>query len=481
MGSVIREEERQATMSVALLLRDELTSEPNIQAENDGPKPSRNALPDLDSGAPEAVWQKYFKEERTSETVSRVVLKLVEQKAHSQVIAAIEQALLAGYSQPWMYEVLAFSMRNEDYPQAQIDRVLLSNIDFGASDVPHLLMSAAYLNRLDAKEAALKLYKQAAELLPSQVEAFVLGLKVAEELKDSESIAWAANGILVNAMDSKYQSRRIQAESAFRKLIEQTKESAPEQSEQLASQLASALKQDLRVKISWSGAADLDLTISEPDGTLCSLHQPQTINGGQFLHDGFGPEPKNCYEEYVVAQATPGVYQLRIQHILGDVVGNRFRVKIWRNAGSPEETIQEFVLPVGAETQTIQLQLPTGRRTALLEQGELKNAGPRRALTATEVKQLKHQQRREIPVATSNPQEMGQALRQQGNIQNFAAGGGGGTAVGYQPEVTNLSEGVSMTAMAVVSADRRYVRISTRPVFSNITDVFTFGAVQQNP
>ena len=50
----------------------------------------------------------------------------------------------------------------------------------------------------------------------------------------------------------------------------------------------------------------------------------------------------------------------------------------------------------------------------------------------------------------------------------------GGGAVGYTPMVTTLSEGVSMTALAVVSADRRYVRLSVAPVFSAITDVFTF-------
>jgi hypothetical protein len=32
-----------------------------------------------------------------------------------------------------------------------------------------------------------------------------------------------------------------------------------------------------------------------------------------------------------------------------------------------------------------------------------------------------------------------------------------------------------MSALAIVSADRRYVRITTSPMFTSITDVFTFS------
>ncbi len=53
--------------------------------------------------------------------------------------------------------------------------------------------------------------------------------------------------------------------------------------------------------------------------------------------------------------------------------------------------------------------------------------------------------------------------------------GQAGPAVGYTPIITTLSEGVTMSAMAVISADRRYVRITAIPSFTAITDVFTFS------
>jgi hypothetical protein len=52
-----------------------------------------------------------------------------------------------------------------------------------------------------------------------------------------------------------------------------------------------------------------------------------------------------------------------------------------------------------------------------------------------------------------------------------------GGAVGYQPVITQLPEGVNLMATAVVSADKRYVRFSGLPFFSLIGEVQTFNFV----
>jgi type II secretory pathway component GspD/PulD (secretin) len=52
-------------------------------------------------------------------------------------------------------------------------------------------------------------------------------------------------------------------------------------------------------------------------------------------------------------------------------------------------------------------------------------------------------------------------------------------AVGFTPNITNIQEGVIMTVAAVVSADRRFVRLSVLPQFTEITDIFTFTFVSQ--
>ena len=49
------------------------------------------------------------------------------------------------------------------------------------------------------------------------------------------------------------------------------------------------------------------------------------------------------------------------------------------------------------------------------------------------------------------------------------------TRVGFQPVITMLPQGVSLSASAIVSGDRRYVRMGLTPLFSTIGNVDTFN------
>ncbi|MCA9082401.1 MAG: hypothetical protein KDA81_00030 [Planctomycetaceae bacterium] len=48
-------------------------------------------------------------------------------------------------------------------------------------------------------------------------------------------------------------------------------------------------------------------------------------------------------------------------------------------------------------------------------------------------------------------------------------------AVGFQPIIQPLTDGIVLTVVAVISADRRFVRLSLSPQFNNVVDVFTFS------
>jgi hypothetical protein len=56
-----------------------------------------------------------------------------------------------------------------------------------------------------------------------------------------------------------------------------------------------------------------------------------------------------------------------------------------------------------------------------------------------------------------------------------AAAPAGGRPVGYAPVITTLPEGAMLGASAVVSPDRRYVRIGVQPFFSHVDRVDTFN------
>jgi hypothetical protein len=50
-----------------------------------------------------------------------------------------------------------------------------------------------------------------------------------------------------------------------------------------------------------------------------------------------------------------------------------------------------------------------------------------------------------------------------------------GGPVGYRPIITTLPSGASLSAGAVVSPDRRYVRINAAPFFSSVGPVYNYN------
>jgi len=60
-------------------------------------------------------------------------------------------------------------------------------------------------------------------------------------------------------------------------------------------------------------------------------------------------------------------------------------------------------------------------------------------------------------------------------ISNYFANRNGRGRVAYQPVITTLPTGASLNAGAVISPDRRHVRINAQPFFSQVGPVRTFN------
>ena len=218
--------------------------------------------------------------------------------------------------------------------------------------------------------------------------------------------------------------------------------------------MQNARRLDLAIRLEWSGQGDLDLQVREPGGTICSVIQPMTAAGGIFVHDGFGPIQDHCYEEYLCPLGYPGEYRAIIKHVSGEIVGKRARLTIVRDRGTPnEEAITETIF-LGPGDQTVRISLSGGRR----QQGQVERRTG------------------ELKVSARPGMQEHSVLAQLGQGGGLAQVAQRGGAIGFTPIVTQISEGVRMNAMATVSGDRRYVRINVQPIFSAITDVFTFTA-----
>jgi hypothetical protein len=392
--------------------------------------------------------------------VADVLKALQKAKRTDEVIACINGALTAGQGQPWMYTMLAMKMQQAGYPSDDIERVLLSSVDFSAVNVSNLLYSAAFLTRFGAKERALAIYRQASAVDPTRLEPYVMGLKLAREARDAAAVAWAATGILERAWGKDFASLHRDAEATAREMDDMLRDRGQvEEADRLAKALSQALERDLVIELSWSGRADLDLIIEEPSGAICSAENPVTAGGGIFTHDGFGGDQKDAHDNYVCPRGRSGDYRVTVRHISGEVVGKRAVLTITRYQGSPREIEEKFTVALSDHDKVVRVTLSNGRlkeETALplLET-------PREAATGRLGRQRLVRNSRES-----------QAARER-----FVAGrqAAGAASVGYQPLITVLSEGVSSTAMAVVSGDRRYVRMTIIPTFSAITDVQSFS------
>lgn len=392
-----------------------------------------------------------------------VVERLHKARKTEDVIACINGATLHGYAHPWMYTLLAMQMEKAGRPRDEIERVLMSTMDFSALNVSNTLEAATALARFDAKDRALVLYRQASAVDPTRLEPYALGLKLARDANDPEAVGWAAAGILQRAWNPGYEALHRDAEAIARDMEASLREKGDLTSaDRLARTLATALERDLVIELSWSGKADLDLLVEEPSGAICSADNPTTTGGGIFTHDGYGGDQSDTHDNYVCPKGMPGDYRVIVRHISGEVVGKRARLRIVRYQGSPREIEDIFTTELSDNDKVVRVTLTNGRLKDLTSVPLLEV--PRDDFGAGRAKRPERLVR-----STGDARRAG---------AEFAAGrqrNAGGP--GYQPVITVLPEGVSMTVMALISADRRYVRLTMQPMFSAISGVQSFSFI----
>lgn len=420
-------------------------------------------------------WYSLLKSKKlVGDDITKAVTKLHAAKNHAEVIALIEAALALGQSQPWMYDVLAMSMKLDGRAEDEIERVLLSRVDFTAADVDSLLYSAAFLVRLEGKSAALKLYRQASQLNPSRPEPYMLALKLAKEQKDAEAIRWAATGILETTWTKDREKRQQEAEDVAADAIRQLEKAGNStQAHKLKEAIAEAKRRDLIVRLEWDGDGDLDLEIVEPFGTACSVKEPLSAGGGVLTHDGYGPKAKNCYEEYICVKGGSGAYRAKVTVVGGNIVGKRCLMVVKRHVGSRDEETERIPITLEKATAETAFILSNGRRK---EKGSApsREAATRRPTREELIAKLMNDTLPNSVRSGVNLAQFGGPVNGPGSILQTGGRRPIG-AVGYQPVIGVVNDGISLTVSAMTSADRRYVKLAISPVFNALVEMATFS------
>jgi hypothetical protein len=183
-----------------------------------------------------------------------------------------------------------------------------------------------------------------------------------------------------------------------------------------------------------------------------------------------GQAGKELKEVYVCPQGFGGTYRVLLQRIWGQLPADRVRVSVYRHLWSDKAQAIEKVVALKDGRAVIEFELDEGRRKEPIEVHQLAQAVNRQLAISRSVlaQQL---------AGAVDPGAMS-------SLANSRGGGGGfvpfvpvvtGGAVGYMPVVVPVTEGTVLYAWAVISADRRYVRVSPIPQFSAITEVNVFN------
>jgi len=153
------------------------------------------------------AWDGYFAALKTATEEQRAAASaavrvaasdLFAREQHQELIALIQAALRQGFPQTWMYEGLGLSLKANGAPAEEVERALMSAVDF-ANSLDDVLYVAVFMTHLGLDARALKLYREVAAAQPFRPEPFMQGLAAAQRLNDLAGIKWACVGILRQA------------------------------------------------------------------------------------------------------------------------------------------------------------------------------------------------------------------------------------------------------------------------------------------
>ncbi len=407
-------------------------------------------------------------------------------KEFDHILALLQSAIRNGQVQSWMYEAMGLTMQFQERSKDDIERALMSAADF-TDDPQAKLAMADYLSRMGYEKRAVDLYQQVGETHALHTDTFEKALNVSQYIKDGEAAEWASLGILRRAAQRNEMTLWKRAHRvAQSRLAELRANGEQKAADEFSAELADALRRDLLVIVRWNGDADVDMIVEEPGGTTCSLHNPRTAGGGVMTASLADTLSENADDEhsamYVCPEGFAGKYRVMLRQVWGRIPSGKVTVDIFGNQGDNKVAHVRRQIALSDEPSLVAFDLPEGRRNESLKQHQLVNdiktqlavnqIAANRALLAQQINTVSGTSGTPSGPSTvsldQDPRFIGR------RPPNF----GQRSAVGIRPVVSLLPEGITMSVNAVISADRKYVRITALPFFSQVGEVTEFNIGQ---
>ncbi len=312
------------------------------------------------------AWDTAFQNaEYSSEVLAEAVLQLHSRKQYPAVVECLLSSLRNDHANSWTYDVLANAMKLAGRPAAEIDRVLQSRIDFTPGDTSQMMLAAAMLSRFDADVEALRICRRAAETSPEVSQIWLFARSIADQSGVPEEQAWARLGILRYVWDDGYATHHQEALKVIQDVLRKLEADGNVNSAAaIREELSEATTVDLRIRILWSGTADLDLMVEEPDGEQCSYRNRMTRTAGRLVtvdSGGVADAGRIRMEEYVCRTAESGNYGVTLRFVTGKAVAGTAVLEIIQHQNSPAETKTQKKLTLGDKDILVPVVLESGR------------------------------------------------------------------------------------------------------------------------
>jgi len=418
--------------------------------------------------------------------VRQAVRDLMQEKKFAQISALIEAALRNHQPQPWMYEALGLAMQADGRPIEEVERVILSALDFAQSPV-EMTYIGLYLAQLGLDQRAIQIYRQAAQLDPRRPEPYMAALRSAQKAGDLQAKQWASLGVLRQAWSKEqievWNTARRVAQSVLEELRSAGK---TKEAQEFEKAMQTAMVRDVVIRVSWTGNADVDLLVEEPSGSICSARNRRSSGGGIFLGDVSSRQLDSvregaAEEVYVCPEGFSGTYRALIRRVWGELTAGKVQVEVFTHFRTDKQRRIAQTIDLKNDEAVVVFDLTGGRRKESLQEQQTANA-------LVDQLTIRQQILAQQIAAAVDPRALAALATSRSNATPQDTTGGGATnpyypwtiqgAVGYMPVIITLPEGANLSVTGVVSADRRYVRVTCVPLFSRISDVRIFNFVE---
>ena len=436
---------------------------------------------------PTEAWTTYFAaNDAAPADVRETVRELVAENRHEEVIGLINGAIRNDQLQSaWMFEAMGLSMELLGKPKQEIERVVMSAVDL-SQNANDAMVAAMYLGNSGMTERALSVLHDIALLKPERTEPYEIAFRLAQRAGDSisgESLQWVVTGILSQEWPN---NPELVREAGYRAAAIKTQLADAGKTAELADfekQLMDAQHRDVRVLVTWTGDADLDLYIEEPGGTICSRLNPRTTAGGVYFGDVYSKgtnESGLMQESYVLPEGFAGDYRLIVKRVTGQVTAGKVNVDIALHYNSESEAGMARPVELDNQGAIVTFALDKGRRADELDQHTIETLVEKKLAVQKTIlaQQLATDYSGDAASDYYNSIYGGGPIgngptANNVNLQNRRTAG----VVGYQPNIEFFPEGTFFTVNHATTSDRLHVMISVSPFFTAITSVSNFNVL----